>query len=231
MKKVLTLLIPVFALQGCVESLPGTNAITGRLLNNCEEQQPVANQILYFMVDDDTPEEERIAYTDENGFFSYSFEGPASSSSVLGGTIRINESRVILAGIGGYGLKADAGDIYLNTPTHIQMTFKINGTGFQKGDSLFIAKASIRFPTIKLREPFENITEDTLWTRYATTAAGTMEDFASMNKPEVRRLNGKFGSLCNWEIRRGGVVIKSGGDEVTFSACDTVAQMVINLNE
>lgn len=227
----ITIVACILCCTSCSESLPGTNVISGRLLNNCEDQEPVANQLLYFYVDYDTPDKERIAYTDDNGRFEYSFEGPAESESVLGGTIRTSQSNVILAGIGGYFSKADAGDIYLNTPTHIPMTFRINGKGFLQGDSLFIAKQSIRFPTIKLEGPFENIITDTLWTRYATTAAGTMESYASMNKPEVRRLHGRYGSLCNWEIKRNGKIIKSGGDEVVFDACTQRAEMIINLNE
>lgn len=232
MKNLLKVSLLLIVISSCVDEGISTKTIKGRLLNNCDEQKPVANQSLYFYVDYDTPEDERYAYTDEQGYFEYSFNGPAQSESVLGGTIRVSESKIILAGVGSFGKEVDAGTLYLETPKHGQITFKINGKGYTSDDSLYISQAwPVTFPRIKMAGPFDNVKTDTIWMRYATTAQGSMENYTTMNQPSVRRLNGDYGSICYWEIRRNGQLMKEGRDEVTFGACAIEAVMIVNLNE
>ena len=235
-KTIFTFILLALVLAGCSKVNDGDPyTISGTLLNNCENQEPVANEELYFLVDWEAPEEERFATTDANGNFEYTFEGPPNNESVIGGSIRLTNEKVVLCGIPNSSFDKDmeAGTIYVNPPKDIQITFEIQGEGFDSQDSLFIDKGwPVQFPSIAIAGPFENpiiIKEE--WLRYATTGTGTMLNYVEMEKPNVRRLNGQFGSLCYWEVRRSGQVIAQGREEISFESCTESATMKIDLGE
>src|SRR5690606_35316155 len=99
MRKLILLPIFLLTLVACSKVETGTYTISGRLLDNCENNEPVANQSLYFLVDWESAEEDRIAYTDANGNFKYTFDGPPNNESVIGGSIRTSSDKLVLCGI------------------------------------------------------------------------------------------------------------------------------------
>ena len=215
----------------------GTYTISGTLLNNCEDQEPVANEELYFLVDWEAPEEERFATTDANGNFEYTFEGPPNNESVIGGSIRLTNEKVVLCGIpnSSFDKEMDAGVIYASSPRKVDITFKIQGDGFSNKDTLILSKVfhtDLRITsTLKLAGPFDEETEITEeWWKYASSGNRTMPGYTSVVQPHVRRLNGTFGSKCYWQVRRNGEVHKANSASTLLSACENDAVMSINPN-
>lgn len=232
-------LLLVMAGCGKLSDKSGTYTISGRLLNNCEDQQPVANQLLYFLIDVDSDEEDRVAYTDANGNFSYTFDGPPNNNSLIGGSIRIHNDKPILCGIPSSSLTADkemeAGILYSNTPREIEATFNIQGQGYTNLDTLIIAKFSHtdlrKVSSFRIAGPFDiKVTVSRDLIKYASSGVNTMPDYVSTKQPHVRRLHGTFGTSFNWQI------IKSNGElgEVNYETkllevCKNEAVFSINL--
>lgn len=229
-------LLLVMAGCGKLSDKGGTYTISGRLLNNCEEQKPIANTELYFLLNYDTPDEERIGTTDSKGYFSYSFEGPPNNESLIGGSIRMSGDKVVLCGIpnSSFEKNMDAGTIYANTPTEADVTFNINGTGYTDKDTLVL---SVSFHTdlrivsgIRIPGPFNNVNHSRKWKRYASTGNGTMPDPFKVQYPYVRRYNGTFGSSCRWQmINADGSLGKVNYESVFLNECDTTASIRIDL--
>lgn len=215
----------------------GTYTITGRLLNNCEEQAPVANTELYFLVNYDTPDEERIATTDANGNFSYSFEGPPNNESVIGGSIRMSGDKVVLCGIpnSSFEKKMDAGTVYANTPTEADVTFNINGKGYTEQDTVVL---SVSFHTdlriisnIRIAGPFDTgVSFTRKWKRYASAGDNTMPDPFKVQYPYVRRFNETYGSSCRWQLVYSDDTLgEVKYESILLNACENEATISINL--
>lgn len=222
-----------------IDDASGPYTIKGKLLNNCEDQQPVANQLLYFLVDVDADEEDRVAYTDANGNFSYTFDGPPNNNSTIGGSIRLQNDKPILCGIPSSSLTADkemnTGTLYANTPTKATVTFSIKGQNYTSSDTVIISTISHsdlrKVSKFKIPGPFDNgVAVNNEWIKFASSGTNTMPAYSYTPQPHVRRLHGTFGIVARWQI------IKSDGSlsEVTkesslLGACENDATISINL--
>lgn len=222
-----------------IDDASGPYTIKGKLLNNCADQQPVANQLLYFLVDVDSDEEDRVAYTDANGNFSYTFDGPPNNNSTIGGTIRLQNDKPVLCGIPSSSLTADkemdAGIVYANTPREIEASFNIQGQGYTNLDTLIIAKFSHtdlrKVSSFKISGPFDNgITVSRDLIKYASSGVNTMPDYVSTTQPHVRRLHGTFGTACNWQVvSQDGTLGKVNYETKLLDVCENQAVFSINL--
>ena len=216
----------------------GPYTISGTLLNNCEDQEPVANEELYFLVDWEAPEEERFATTDADGNFEYTFEGPPNNESVIGGTIRLTNEKVVLAGIPNSSFEKDmnAGTIYVNPPQEAEITFRIQGAGFTNQDTLFVGIVwhpdMRRVYNFKVSGPFdkEKIIVQNDWKKYASSGVKTMPNPFKTPHPYTRRLNGTFGTKCHWQLRRNGAVLHENNEQILLDDCETVGELEINPN-
>lgn len=238
MKTIFKFAVLLLVMAGCgkLTDKGGTYTISGRLLNNCEEQKPIANTELYFLLNYDTPDEERIGTTDSKGYFSYSFEGPPSNESLIGGSIRMSGDKVVLCGIpnSSFEKNMDAGTIYANTPTEADVIFNINGTGYTDKDTLVL---SVSFHTdlrivsgIRIPGPFNNISYTRKWKRYASSGTNTMPDPFKVQYQYVRRFNGTFGTSCMFQvIQEGDILGEVKYIEKLMDACDTNGALVLDL--
>lgn len=240
MKTILKSVCLFLILSACTKTdkANGSYTIKGKLLNNCEDQQPVANQLLYFLVDVDADEEDRVAYTDANGNFSYTFDGPPNNNSSIGGSIRIENDKPILCGIPSSSLSADkemnAGTLYVSPPTEASVTFKVRGAGYSNLDTLVIARAFHSNLNIisdfKIAGPFDNgieITRD--WIKYASSEPSNMTSYVTMTQPYVKRLYGTYGTYCRWQVNNGDNLGDVHKEFVLLDACENAATISINL--
>lgn len=237
MKSAVSKLLVALTLIGCSKITDsGPYTITGTLLNNCEKQEPVANEELYFLVDWDAPESERFATTDAKGRFEYTFDGPPNNESVIGGSIRLTNEKVVLCGIPNFSLdkNTNAGVIYANPPKKAKVTFNIKGDGFTNKDTVIL---SLSFHTdlrkisqFRIPGPFNKQVVAEEWTRYASSGTKTMPSFSRTKKPFVRRLNGTYGTVCRWQIlNENGDLSGVNYESLLMTACERSGTFQIDL--
>jgi|GEM_PF-5832533 len=241
MKTMFTYITLALVLASCSKTMDnyGPYTISGTLLNNCEDQEPVANTELYFLVDWEAPDEERIASTDANGNFKYTFDGPPNNESVIGGTIRLTNEKVVLAGIpnSSFNKDMDAGTIYVNTPQEAEITFRVQGEGFTDQDTLIVGIVwhpdMRRVSNFRVPGPFDSevtiVEKD--WKRYASSGVQTMPNPFKTPHPYTRRLNGTFGTKCHWQLRRDGSVLQENNEQILLDDCETIGEIEINPND
>ncbi|WP_417601102.1 hypothetical protein [Owenweeksia hongkongensis] len=241
MKTILQSICLFLILSACTKTDNGNGSYTikGKLLNNCEDQQPVANQLLYFLVDVDSDEEDRVAYTDAKGNFNYTFDGPPNNNSSIGGSIRIQNDKPILCGIPSSGLTADkemnTGTLYANAPQKALVTFNIQGSGYSNRDTVIISTISHtdlrKVSTFKIPGPFDSgVSESREWLKYASSGTMTMPAYEYTTQPHVRRLHGTFGTIARWQvIQENGELTETERESVLMDACENEAAISINL--
>jgi hypothetical protein len=236
MKNLLTLSLLFLIAVSCGKLTPGPYTLSGRLLNNCDEQAPVANRELYFLVDWDEEEANRFATTDAQGNFTYRFDGPPNNSSLIGGSIRLSNENVVLAGIPNLSLakETNVGVLYTSTPREVAVTFTIQGSGYSNKDTLILATGfhpDLRRRAIKkIAGPFNGLSITENWLRYASSGSNTMSSYANISHPFARRLNGTFGTMCRWQVVQEGDVLGSVEKEsALLAACETTAQLNISI--
>lgn len=241
MKTILKLAVLGLLLAACTKTdeANGPYTIKGKLLNNCEDQQPVANQLLYFLVDVNADEEDRVAYTDANGKFSYTFDGPPNNNSTIGGSIRIENDKLILCGIPASALTADkemdAGIVYANTPQKALVSFVVKGVGYTSNDTVILSTVLHedlrKVSTFKISGPFDDaVTVSREWLKFASSGTMTMPDFDQTPQPHVRRLNGSFGTLVRWQIiKSDGSLTKLERESKLLDVCQNETTLTINL--
>jgi hypothetical protein len=238
MKTMFTYIAMALIIASCSkDDTSGPYTISGTLLNNCEKQEPVANTELYFLVDWEAPEEERIASTDANGNFKYAFDGPPNNESVIGGTIRLTNEKVVLAGIpnSSFNKNMDAGTIYVNPPQEAEITFRIQGNGYTDKDSVVISisfHSDLRIiSNFRVAGPFDDgvvFTKD--WKKYASSGVQTMPDPFKTQHPYTRRLNGTYGTSCRWQIvEEGGLLGDVQYESLLMEVCENEGTLTLEL--
>jgi len=243
MKFFIKLMVILTVLIGCskVTDEGGPYIIKGRLLDNCENQQPIANQLLYFLVDVESDEESRVTYTDARGYFNYSFEGPPNNGSVIGGSIRIKNDKLILCGLPSNGFTADkkieTGTLYANPPRQASVTFNIKGNGYTNNDTVILGTTLHtdlrKVSTFKIAGPFNTgVTFTVEWLKFASSGVQTMPDYDQTPRPHVRRLKGTFGTLVRWQIiKSDGTLTKVERESMLLDVCQNEATLNIDLNQ
>lgn len=235
-KVIPSLAVFLILLSSCKkESDANIYTIKGRLLDNCQDQVPLGQESLFFLLDQDADNEQRYSKTDDDGYFEYTFNGPPDYSSQIAGHLQLGDGQILLAGISPSAPQSiDAGTLYRAKIASMDLSITISGSGFTYQDTVFysfIPKDDLRGLYADFVGPFDpeqNVIKQ--WTRFATSSDRELLEFLDMPVPNVPRLNGVFGTVVYWQLSRNGQLGEVNKEELLLQTCETQGSIRINLD-